>query len=66
MPIYTYYTLLIIHVSVCCSYWYQFGCLYPDMGTVWIAVDKADRENGCVQVRYDCGLNSDEKVMDDM
>ena len=31
-------------------YWYQFGCLSPDMGTLWIAVDKTNQENGCVHV----------------
>ena len=33
-----------------CRYWYENGVLYPDLGTVWIAVDKTDRNNGCVQV----------------
>jgi len=32
------------------GYWYQNECLYPDMGSCMIAVDKADRENGCLQV----------------
>ena len=31
-------------------YWYENGCLTPDMGTVWMAIDRADRSNGCVQV----------------
>lgn len=32
------------------GYWYNFGCLFPDMGSCLIAVDRATRENGCLQV----------------
>lgn len=32
------------------GYWYDFGCLYPTMGSCFIAVDPANRENGCLQV----------------
>ena len=32
------------------GYWYNFGCLFPDMGSCLIAVDRASRENGCLQV----------------
>jgi len=32
------------------GYWYNNGCLFPDMGSCLIAVDKATRENGCLQV----------------
>lgn len=32
------------------GYWYDNGCLYPDMASCLIAVDKATRENGCLQV----------------
>ncbi len=32
------------------GYWYDFGCLYPTMGSCFIAVDRATRENGCLQV----------------
>jgi ectoine hydroxylase len=32
------------------GYWYQNGCLYPDMGSCVIAIDAATRENGCLQV----------------
>ena len=32
------------------GYWYNFGCLYPDMGSALIAVDRATKENGCLQV----------------
>ena len=32
------------------GYWYANGCLYPDMASCLIAVDRATRENGCLQV----------------
>ncbi len=32
------------------GYWYDYGCLYPHMGSCFIAVDKATRDNGCLQV----------------
>jgi ectoine hydroxylase-related dioxygenase (phytanoyl-CoA dioxygenase family) len=32
------------------GYWYNFGCLFPDMASCFIAVDRATRENGCLQV----------------
>ncbi len=32
------------------GYWYNNGCLYPDMASVMIAVDRAHRGNGCLQV----------------
>lgn len=32
------------------GYWYQNGVLYPNLVSVSIAVDKATRENGCLQV----------------
>lgn len=32
------------------GYWYQNGLLFPDLLSVMIAVDKATRENGCLQV----------------
>jgi ectoine hydroxylase-related dioxygenase (phytanoyl-CoA dioxygenase family) len=32
------------------GYWYNFGCLYPDMASCLIAVDRATRANGCLQV----------------
>jgi len=32
------------------GYWYQNGVLYPDLVSVFIAVDRATRENGCLQV----------------
>lgn len=32
------------------GYWYNNGCLFPDMASCYIAVDRATRENGCMQV----------------
>ncbi len=32
------------------GYWYNNGCLFPDMASCLIAVDQATRENGCLQV----------------
>ncbi|MDX2037211.1 MAG: phytanoyl-CoA dioxygenase family protein [Isosphaeraceae bacterium] len=32
------------------GYWYSNGCLFPHMGSCLIAVDRATRENGCLQV----------------
>ncbi|XP_013396827.1 uncharacterized protein LOC106163711 [Lingula anatina] len=32
------------------GYWYLNGNLFPDMGTVWIAVDRADKTNGCLKI----------------
>ncbi len=32
------------------GYWYNNGCLFPDMGSCLIAVDRATKENGCLQV----------------
>ena len=32
------------------GYWYQNGCLYPDMGSAFIAVDPNTKENGCLQI----------------
>ncbi len=32
------------------GYWYQNGCLWPEMASVFIALDEATRENGCLQV----------------
>ena len=32
------------------GYWYKNGCLYPHMGSCLTALDKADKENGCLQV----------------
>lgn len=32
------------------GYWYHNGCLTPDMGSVMVALDKATKSNGCLQV----------------
>ena len=32
------------------GYWYDTGCLFPDLASCLIAVDRATRENGCLQV----------------
>jgi ectoine hydroxylase len=32
------------------GYWYQNGCLRPDMASGLIAVDRATKENGCLQL----------------
>jgi len=32
------------------GYWYKNGCLYPHMASCWIALNHADRANGCLQV----------------
>ena len=32
------------------GYWYNNGCIYPDMGSCLIAVDRASKANGCLQV----------------
>jgi ectoine hydroxylase len=32
------------------GYWYDFGCLYPNMASCFIAVDACTKENGCLQV----------------
>ncbi|CAG5117835.1 unnamed protein product, partial [Candidula unifasciata] len=39
-------------------YWYKNGCLFPDMLTVFIAIDKCWKENGCLQIlegSHKCG-----------
>ncbi|CAH1785371.1 unnamed protein product [Owenia fusiformis] len=32
------------------GYWYKNGILFPDLLTAFIAIDKADKTNGCLQV----------------
>ena len=39
------------------GYWYHNACLYPDMGSCFIMLDKASKENGCLKV-----LKSSHKV----
>jgi ectoine hydroxylase-related dioxygenase (phytanoyl-CoA dioxygenase family) len=32
------------------GYWYENGCLFPDMGSCLIAIDRATKQNGCLQI----------------
>ena len=32
------------------GYWYHNACLYPDMASCFIMIDKATKENGCLKV----------------
>ena len=32
------------------GYWYQNGCLFPDMASAFIAIDPNTKANGCLQV----------------
>lgn len=32
------------------GYWYHNGCVFPYMASVMVALDRANRENGCLQV----------------
>ncbi|MFI5033470.1 MAG: phytanoyl-CoA dioxygenase family protein, partial [Reyranellales bacterium] len=32
------------------GYWYHNGCLRPDLLSVMVALDKTDRNNGCLQI----------------
>ena len=32
------------------GYWYHNGCLYPDMASCFIMIDRATKENGCLKV----------------
>jgi chlorinating enzyme len=32
------------------GYWYDYGCLFPDLGSVMIALDENNKENGCLKV----------------
>ncbi|XP_037092671.1 L-proline trans-4-hydroxylase-like [Pollicipes pollicipes] len=32
------------------GYWYRNGCMFPDMSSVFIAIDDCSKENGCLQV----------------
>ncbi len=32
------------------GYWYDYGCLKPDMASCFIAIDPCTRENGCLKV----------------
>jgi ectoine hydroxylase-related dioxygenase (phytanoyl-CoA dioxygenase family) len=32
------------------GYWYNYGCLAPEMMSIYVALDKSTKENGCLQV----------------
>lgn len=32
------------------GYWYHNGCVWPDMASVMVALDRATRDNGCLQL----------------
>jgi len=32
------------------AYWHDMGCLYPDMATAFIAIDRATEANGCLRL----------------
>ena len=32
------------------GYWYNYGCLYPDMCSVMLALDRCEEANGCLKV----------------
>ena len=34
------------------GYWYNNGCLLPEMGSVFLPVDKCTKENGCLKVLH--------------
>lgn len=47
------------------GYWYNYGCLFPNMMTVFIAVDKCTRSNSCLQIlkgSHKCGRIEHVKV----
>lgn len=54
------------------GYWYENGVLLPHLVSVYVAVDRADRENGCLQVlrgshhlgRVNHGLSGDQTGAD--
>lgn len=54
------------------GYWYNNGCLFPDMASCLIALDQATRQNGCLQVirgsqrmgRIDHGKSGDQTSAD--
>ncbi|MDP6448081.1 MAG: phytanoyl-CoA dioxygenase family protein [Pirellulaceae bacterium] len=54
------------------GYWYENGCLYPQMASVFIAIDRCTRANGCLQVlrashqfgRFDHGRHGEQSGAD--
>lgn len=50
------YTLILPSARyVISGYWYKNGCMFPDMLTAFIAVDKCIVENGCMSVSVHSG-----------
>ena len=47
---YNIYIYILYNIYFSSSYWYNNTCLFPDMGTVFIAIDKTDVGNGCLKV----------------
>ena len=35
------------------GYWYNNGNLTPDINTIYIAIDRCDTGNGCIEVYYE-------------
>ncbi|XP_033759626.1 L-proline trans-4-hydroxylase-like [Pecten maximus] len=51
------------------GYWYRNTCLVPDLMTVFVAIDKCARSNGCLQIlpgSHKCGRIDHEMVSDQM
>ncbi|XP_048772375.2 L-proline trans-4-hydroxylase-like isoform X1 [Ostrea edulis] len=51
------------------GYWYNNGCLFPDMMTVFLALDKCEKANGCLKVlkgSHKCGRIQHSMVADQM
>merc|ERR1739848_185652 len=36
------------------GYWYQNECLTPDMGSIFMPIDKCTRQNSCLQFEHIC------------
>ena len=44
----------VLNVTLHFRYWYNNGCMFPDMCSVFIAIDDCSKENGCLQVGWLC------------
>lgn len=53
-----YYFILLLFFR----YWYKNGCLFPDLLTVFIAIDKCWTVNGCLQVGTIPSINMAERA----
>ena len=52
--------MIMFKVDKSCMFRYENGCLTPDMGSVFIALDPAVKENGCLQVEsFLCASRTD-------